>query len=313
VSLAYAFPGQGAQKPGMGQSLCETFPESLAVFEEASEILAFDLKTLCFEGPADKLTSTDITQPAILTTSIATLRALEARGAPAPSVALGHSLGEFSALVAAGSLEFPVALRLVRRRGLLMREAGRETGGAMAAVIGADRLDLPAILNEVAAGRVLVAANFNTPEQVVISGEQGAVSDALEALKTAGARRVIPLEVSGAFHSSLMAPAAERFAVELDAAEIRDARIPVIANATAGPVQAADAIRANLKAQIVSSVLWTDSVARLKSMGCDSVLELGAQNVISGMVRKIDSSLKALAAYDAESVGACLEGLGGSR
>ncbi len=313
MSLAYAFPGQGAQKPGMGQSLCEAFPESLAVFEEASEILSFDLKTLCFEGPADKLTSTDIAQPAILTTSIATLRALEARGLPAPSVALGHSLGEFSALVAAGAMDFAVALRLVRRRGLLMREAGREAGGAMAAVIGADRFDLPAALERIAAGRVLVAANFNTPEQVVISGEQEAVTDALEALKAAGARRVIPLEVSGAFHSPLMAPAAARFAEELDAAEIREARIPVIANATAEPAQAVDAIRSNLKAQIISGVLWVGSVTRLKSMGCDSVLELGAQNVITGMVRKIDPSLKALAAHDAESVVTCLAELGGSQ
>ncbi len=313
MTLAYAFPGQGAQKPGMGVSISEAFPESRAVFEEAGDVLSFDLARLCAEGPADKLTQTDVAQPAILTNSIAVLRALEARGLPQPSVTLGHSLGEFSALVAAGALRFADALRLVRRRGLLMREAGRDVGGAMAAVLGSDAETIERVLAETARGRVLVAANFNAPDQVVISGEQGAVQDAAEALKAAGARRVIPLEVSGAFHSPLMAPAAERFAEELDAAPLCDARVPVIANVDARPATEAGAIRENLKRQIVSGVRWSESVARLGGMGCTMLVEIGAQNILCGMVRKIDKELPCSAAFDAESVGACLEAMGGSQ
>jgi [acyl-carrier-protein] S-malonyltransferase len=313
VSLAYAFPGQGAQKPGMGVSLAEAFPEARAVFDEACDVLSFDLARLCAEGPAEKLTQTDVAQPAILTTSIATLRALEARGLPKASVALGHSLGEFSALVAAGALEFADALRLVRRRGLLMREAGRDRGGAMAAVIGSDAETIERVLGETAQGRVLVAANFNAPDQVVISGEQAAIQDAIEALKAAGARRVIPLEVSGAFHSPVMAPAAEQFAEELDEAPIRNAEVPVIANVDAAPATDAEVIRENLKRQIVSSVRWCGSVEKLRGLGCTTLVEIGAQNILCGMARKIDKELQCVAAWDAESVEACLATIGESR
>jgi [acyl-carrier-protein] S-malonyltransferase len=313
MTLAYAFPGQGAQKPGMGVSVIEAFPESRAVFEEASEVLSFDLARLCAEGPAEKLTQTDVAQPAILTNSIATLRALQARGLPEPAVTLGHSLGEFSALVAAGALPFADALRLVRRRGLLMREAGREAGGAMAAVIGSDPETIERVLAEVAQGRVLVAANFNAPDQVVISGDQTAIQDAAEALKQAGARRVIPLEVSGAFHSPLMAPAAERFAVELDSAPLCSAEVPVVSNVDAQPATEAEVLRDNLRRQIVSGVRWSESVACLRGMGCTMLVEIGAQGILCGMVRKIDKELPCVAAHDAESVVACLAATGGTK
>lgn len=312
MSLALGFPGQGAQKPGMGVSLIEAFPEARAVFEEAGDVLGFDLARLCAEGPADKLTSTDVAQPAILTTSIATLRALEARGLPPASVALGHSLGEFSALVAAGALAFADALRLVRKRGLLMREAGSQAGGAMAAVLGGERAAIEAALAEVAGGRVLVAANDNASDQLVISGERSAIDDAVEALKAAGARRVLPLEVSGAFHSPLMAPAAERFAAELADAPIGDARIPVLANVDAQPETEAETIRANLARQITGSVRWRESVGQLRGMGCTGFLEVGAAGILAGMVRKIDRELVAWSAHDAASVAECLESIGGA-
>jgi len=302
MSLAFLFPGQGAQRPGMGQTLHASFPESCAVYEEAADILSFDLAELCFRGPADKLTSTDIAQPAILATSVAALRALQARGLPAPRVCLGHSLGEYTALVAAGALTFAEGLRLVRKRGLFMREAGQRVGGAMAAVIGVDAEAVRACLEDVSAGRVLVAANYNTPEQTVISGEQSAVSDAVEELKSRLHARVVPLRVSGAFHSQLMQPAADKMAEELDAAEVRPAEVPVIANCSAGPVRSAEEIRAALKAQITSPVRWTESVARLRPMGCVGAVEIGAKDVLGGMARKIDPELQVVSVHDAESV-----------
>jgi len=302
MSLAFLFPGQGAQKPGMGRTLYAAFPESRAVYDEAAEVLAFDLAALCFEGPADKLTSTDIAQPAILTTSIAALRALEVRDLPAPSLCLGHSLGEYTALIAAGALTFAEGLRLVRKRGLYMREAGQRVGGAMAAVIGAEIEAVKACLEQVAAGRVLVAANFNTPEQTVISGEQSAVSDAAEELKNRLRARVVPLRVSGAFHSPLMQPAATKMAEELDAVAIRDADVPVIANWSAEPVRTADEIRAALKAQITSPVRWTESLARLRPMGCEAAVEIGAKDVVGAMVRETCPDLQVVSVHDAESV-----------
>lgn len=312
MSIAYLFPGQGAQSPGMGRLLCERFTESQAVFEEAAEVLAFDIQRLCFEGPADKLTSTDIAQPAILVTSVACMRAMQARGLPEPSVALGHSLGEFTALVAAGALEFADALRLVRKRGLLMREAGQAVGGAMAAVIGLPVDSVEDVLDRVADGRVLVTANLNAPDQVVISGERAAVLDAGEALQEAGARRVVPLPVSGAFHSPLMAPAAEKLAAEIDAAPFRDAVVPVIQNATAEAATDTQVIRQALKAQVTSRVRWVESVSLLEGMGCTYALEMGAKNVLSGLVRRIAPGLATGSAWDADSASECLAALGGA-
>lgn len=309
MHLAFMFPGQGAQKPGMGQALYDAFPEARTVFERANEVLSFDLASLCFAGPAEKLTSTDIAQPAILTVSIATLHVLQAHGLPAPTVALGHSLGEYSALVAAGSFSFETALLLVRKRGLFMREAGAQMGGGMAAVIGADDEALASLIEEVRGGRILVAANYNAPDQTVISGEQSAVADAGAALKERGLGRYIPLRVSGAFHSPLMAPAAERMAAELDAAEILDAQVPVIPNATAVPTQSAAAIRQALKDQVTSSVRWTSSVAQLRGLGCTAAIEIGARGILGPMVEKIDSGLAALSAHDVDSVRECLERL----
>jgi [acyl-carrier-protein] S-malonyltransferase len=313
MGIAYAFPGQGAQKPGMGRSLFEAFPESRAIFERASEVLSFDLTRLCFDGPAEELTSTDIAQPAILTTSVAALEALRARGLPPPTVALGHSLGEYSALVAVGAITFEEALRLVRRRGLYMRQAAQEVGGAMAAVVGAGPDAIDQVLTDVARGRVLVAANRNAPDQVVISGEQAAVSEAADELKGRAKARVVLLRVSGAFHSPLMQAAADRLGPDLDAAAIGDAAIPVIANVSAAPVTAAGDIRAALREQIIAGVRWSESVERLRGLGCEVVVEMGSRDILGAMIRKTDPELRTFSAHDAESVEATLSEIGHER
>ncbi|MBD3176594.1 MAG: acyltransferase domain-containing protein, partial [Armatimonadia bacterium] len=245
-----------------------------------------------------------------LTTSIAALEALKANGLPGPAACLGHSLGEYTALVAAEAMSFDTALKLVRKRGLFMREAGASVGGAMAAVIGADDDALKALIDEVRGDRVLVAANYNAPDQTVISGEQSAVSDAGAAINDRGLGRYMPLRVSGAFHSSLMAPAADKMAAELDAADISDAAVPVVPNATAEPTTNAGVIRKALKDQITASVLWTDSVRKLRPLSCEAAVEIGARNVLGGMVNKIDPNLPTHTIHDADSLKGCLDDLG---
>lgn len=309
MRLAYMFPGQGAQKPGMGRALYDAFPEARAVFAEACDALSFDIAALCFDGPAEKLTSTDVAQPAILTVSVAALRVLQAHGLPGPSVCLGHSLGEYTALVAADALDFGTALMLVRRRGLYMREAGAATGGGMAAVVGVDDEVLAGLIREVRGDRVLVAANYNTPDQTVLSGEQSALADAGAAVQERGLGRFMPLRVSGAFHSPLMAPAAEAMAAELDAAPISEPRAVVIPNATAIPTTDPESIRRALKDQITASVRWTASVVQLRGMGCQVAIEIGARNLLSAMVHKIDPGLPALSVHDPDSVWECLASL----
>ncbi len=295
MKTAWVFPGQGSQTVGMGRDLYASSPAARAVFDEADAILDMPLTRLCFEGPEDELTATENAQPALLTVSSALLRAIEeARGEPLPPPAAvaGHSLGEYSALVAGGALEFATALRLVRRRGELMAEA-RE--GSMAAVIGLDDATLDQICREVSetlasrpeAVSTVVVANYNAPGQLVISGSTLAVEQAGQLARERGAKRVIPLKVSAAFHSPLMIQAAEGMAQAIEAAEVRDLRVPLIANVTAEPLVTAEDVRREAVAQVVAPVRWIASVQRMSQEGVTSFLEIGPGKVLTGLIRRI--------------------------
>jgi [acyl-carrier-protein] S-malonyltransferase len=305
--FALVFPGQGAQAVGMGRELSERFPESRSVFEEADEILGRRLSRLCFTGPADTLQLTEHAQPAILTTSIAALAALRARlgGASAilnPVATAGHSLGEFGALVAADSLDFPDALRLVAERGRLMADAGTSAPGRMVAVIGLDADRARDICVEASRGGVVVVANDNAPGQVVLSGSADAVESASQAAKAAGAKRVVPLAVSGAFHSPLMASAAREFAALLAATPFRDPRFPVVANTSAEVLVSVSAVREELERQLTGPVRWVETVGVLRELGVDAFLELGPGTVLTGLVKRVASGTTAASVGDAAGI-----------
>jgi len=280
------FPGQGSQFVGMGRALHDASPSARRVYEEANEVLGFDLAKLSFGGPLEELTLTRNTQPAILVHSVAALRNLEERGVEARAAA-GHSLGEYSAYVAAGSLRFDDALRLVRTRGELMYQAGLDLPGTMAAVLGLDAPAVEAVCREVTQG-VVCPANLNAPGQVVISGEPKAVEAAMALAKEAGARRVVPLPVSGAFHSPLMEPASRGLAEALAAVTISTARIPVLANATAEPVTEPEAIRDSLARQLLSPVRWEAIERSLLADPGPPFLEVGPGRVLTGLLRTLD-------------------------
>lgn len=300
AKTAFVFPGQGAQYVGMGKDLYDRFPEARQVFDAADSILRFPLSKLCFEGPEEELVLTANTQPALFTTSIACLRLLEKHGIE-PDVTAGHSIGEYAALVAAGVLEFEDALPLVRKRGELMQEAGRWRPGTMAAIIGLDADEVEVVCSRAGDAGIVDIANYNSPGQVVISGEVKAVEAASQYAKEAGARKVIPLSVSGAFHSRLMSDAAERLAVELNHACFDNAIIPVVANVTADYVYEADDIRDCLERQIAGSVRWEESVARMVDDGVTLFVELGAGKVLSGLIKRIADSVEVANVSDAES------------
>lgn len=284
--IAFIFPGQGSQKVGMGQALAEAFPICRDTFAEADEALGTSLSRLCFDGPEQTLTLTENTQPAILAVSIAAYRLLESRGA-APAFVAGHSLGEYSANVAAGTFGFADALRTVRRRGQYMQEAVPVGTGAMSAILGLDAEQVVAACAEAAQGAVVGPANLNGAGQVVIAGESAAVARAGEAAKARGAKRVIPLTVSAPFHCALMQPAQDRLAPELRALPTARPRVPIVANVDAEPkVGAADAIEA-LVAQVSAPVRWEAVVRRLASTGVTTYVEVGPGTVLSGLVRKI--------------------------
>lgn len=288
MKTAALFPGQGAQAVGMGKDLCERSAAARRTFEEAGGILGFDLAKACFEGPEDFLNRTDVCQPAILVHSIAAVRALEEKGAPlVAEAAAGLSLGEYTAHVFAGSLSFADAVRLVRRRGEAMQAACERQPSTMATVLG---LDLDALRAAVAAGSgkgVVVIANILGPGQAAISGAVAAVEAAGEAAKAAGAKRVIPLKVAGAFHSPLMAPAVEALRQALAGTEIRAPRIPVISNVTAAEAVEPGQIRELLGRQVGESVLWEESMRRLGAAGVGRFVELGPGKVLTGLARKI--------------------------
>ncbi|GIU77105.1 MAG: malonyl CoA-acyl carrier protein transacylase [Bryobacteraceae bacterium] len=284
--VAFLFPGQGSQAVGMGKALAGAFEAARRVFEEADDALGFPISRLCFEGPEDQLRLTENTQPALLTVSIAALRVLEQEGFR-PGWVAGHSLGEYSALVAAGSLAFRDAVRLVRLRGRYMQEAVPPGVGAMAAVLKPPLDQLDQILAEAARGEIVAAANFNSPEQVVIAGHAGAVSRASEALKAAGAKRVVPLPVSAPFHCPLMKPAQERLKADLDAAHFADLQIPLINNVEARLVTSGAEARQGLYLQVSGAVRWSDSMRTLAGLGCARAVEVGAGAVLCGLMKQI--------------------------
>jgi [acyl-carrier-protein] S-malonyltransferase len=333
--VAFIFPGQGSQAVGMGADIYRVSPAARTIFDAADSALGFALSRLCFEGPEDTLRETINTQPALVATSLALLAALqEAAGAPAvtdgaepslrapltPAWLAGHSVGEYAALAASGALDIAGTIRLARERGRLMSEEGAAIPSGMAAVLGMDAPALERICAEATertravlapdeaaahpgAGRV-VLANDNAPGQIVISGERRALDTAMELAKAAGARRVVPLAVSGAFHSPVMAPAAAGLARAVDAAPIRDAAVPIVSNITATPLSAAGDIRRELASQIVSPVQWTRSIEWLAAQGVTLFVEIGAGQVLTGLVKRIARDATTLSVSSAADVAA---------
>lgn len=289
----------------MGKALAERYPEARAVFEEADRVLGFRLSSLCFEGPAEELTRTENTQPALLATSVAAYRTLEARGFRAGAAA-GHSAGEYAAHVAAGSLSLPEGLRLIRARGEAMAGAGRDRPGAMAAVLGLDAARIADVLRAVDRPRDLAAANYNSPGQVVLSGTPEALALGVEEAKRAGAKKVIALDVSAAFHSPLMEAAGRGLAEALDRAVIGEARFPVYANVSAAPVREPEAIRAALKEQLLKPVLWEQTVRALLGAGFRRFVEAGNGRVLRGLVKSVDREVALLGTEDPEQLEATL-------
>ena len=306
--IAFVFPGQGAQKVGMGRSLASSSPICRDTFAEADEALGEPLSTLCFEGPADRLMLTENTQPAILAMSTAVARLVGARGFRA-QVAAGHSLGEYSAHVAAGTLSFADALRTVKRRGRYMQEAVPAGEGAMAAILGLDLEGVARACAEAAEGQIVTPANLNAPGQIVIAGHAAAVARAGERAKALGAKRAIALAVSAPFHCPLMKPAEDRLAPELRSLASNDPRFPVVANVDAEPKRsAAESIEALVK-QVSSPVRWEEVVRRLIADGATTFVELGPGSVLAGLIKKIDRSVSVFSVEDEAGLAALEAGL----
>ena len=295
MTLALLFPGQGSQSVGMGKSLSEASEPARTVFEEADRVLGFSLSKLCFEGPEEQLRLTANTQPAILTHSIAALADLRARfpeKLEGAVFAAGHSLGEYSAGVAAGAFSFADAVALVRARGTFMQEAVPAGVGAMAAIVGLEPGAVDAACREAAQGEIVAPANYNSPEQTVIAGDAAAVARASEGCLARGAKRAIALPVSAPFHCALMSPARDRMKPLLEATVFTDAAMPVVTNVDAAPETSGEKLRDALVRQIDSPVRWVETVQRLAREGVDRALEIGPGNVLAGLVRRIDKSIK---------------------
>jgi [acyl-carrier-protein] S-malonyltransferase len=306
LRMALLFPGQGSQSPGMGKELAENFPVARQVFEEADDALGFAISRLCFEGPAEDLQLTENTQPAILTVSVGAFRAMQEAGIAAPAFVAGHSLGEYSALVAAGALSLTDAVCTVRARGRYMQEAVPVGTGAMAAVLGADLSEIGRICVEASAhvmgSQVCSIANLNSPSQAVIAGNTEAVDRAVELLSGV-AKRVIKLKVSAPFHCALMKPAQDRLARDLESLNFSEPKVPVVTNVDARATTAPDELRDALVRQVSASVRWVESMQLLMSHGVDTFIEAGPGKVLSGLMRQISRDVKMLNVEDAASLG----------
>ncbi|MFB5673544.1 ACP S-malonyltransferase [Paenibacillus terreus] len=306
---AFVFPGQGSQSVGMAKDVYEASEAAREVFRQADERLDFSLSKLVFEGPDTELKQTSNTQPALLTASTALYGVFKASGIK-PDFVAGHSLGEYSALVAAEVLSFADAVELVRSRGLFMEEAVPGGQGAMAAVLGADRSLLSSLCSDITAGgQTVELANVNCPGQIVVSGTKEGVAQVAERVQEAGGKRAITLEVSGPFHSSLMKGAADKLSAKLGKVDFARASVPVVANVTASPVQDGAEIRTLLVEQVYSPVLWEDSVAWLLGQGVDTFVEFGPGKVLTGLIKKIDKTLTLINVSDMESLESAIKAL----
>lgn len=303
--IAFVFPGQGSQSVGMGRALVEAQPALRAVYDEASSVLGYDVAALCFEGPIERLNLTEYTQPALLVSSIAALRALVPTGL-IPAAVAGHSLGEYSALVAAGGLTYRDAVAVVQKRGRYMAEAVASGTGLVAALLGLTGDVVKELCREASSVGVVAAANFNSPGQVVIAGEKAAVERALELAKARGCKKAIPLPVSVPVHTPLMQGAADRLAADLEMVKWTDLKMPLINNAEAKALTKAAEIRASLIRQLPSSVLWEDSIKAMAAMGITCFVEIGPGTVLSGLIKRILPQATTLAVNDPKSLEATL-------
>jgi [acyl-carrier-protein] S-malonyltransferase len=306
--LAFIFPGQGSQAVGMGKDLADKFPVARQTFDEADVALGYKISHLCFNGPEEKLKLTEITQPAILTVSVAALRVLKEKGI-APAIVAGHSLGEYSAHVAAGTLSFADAVRTVRNRGRYMQEAVPVGVGAMAAILGMSADAVAAVCNEAAQGEVCQAANINSPEQIVISGNKAAVERAAELAKSRGAKRAVMLQVSAPFHCALMQPAEEKLAADLERLAFHDPKAPVVTNIDGIAKDSAAGSRDALIRQVTGAVQWVKCMQGLITAGAAAFVEVGPGKVLCGLMRQIDRAQTCMNVEDEASLNKTLENL----